>query len=202
MRFRRTTRNALRPLNLRRLSSQAGLALLFLALALAVALAWVPGLRAQSALQREYEIKAAYLYNFINYIGWTADQLPPAGGALTVGILGESPFGPALEPLKGKQIKGRTIAVKQLGSVKDLEQCQIVFICTSEKSRLPEILGQLKDAHVLTVSDIEGFAEQGGIINFISERNKVRFEINPEAARRTGLTISSELLKLAKLVKS
>lgn len=202
MRFRQTIRNVLRPPNPWNRSGPAGRALLFLALALAVALTWVPGLRAESALQREYEIKAAYLYLFINYVGWTADQLPPAGGPLTVGILGESPFGPALEPLKGKQIKGRTIAVKQLGSAKDLEQCQIVFICTSEKSRLPEILGQLKDAHVLTVSDIEGFAEQGGIIKFISERNKVRFEINPEAARRTGLTISSELLKLAKLVKS
>ena len=148
------------------------------------------------------EIKAAYLYNFINYIDWPAEALPPAGGTITIGIVGENPFGAALDPLKGKQIKGRTLAVKQVASAKDLEQCQIVFICASEKSRLPEILGQLKDAKLLTVSEIDGFAEQGGVINFISERNKVRFEINPEAARRTGLTISSELLKLAKLVKS
>jgi hypothetical protein len=174
----------------------------FLWLALAVAFPLAPAVHAQSALQREYEIKAAYLYNFINYIDWPANAFAPEGGTITVGILGESPFGPALEPLKGKKIKGRTLAVKQVESAKDLEQCQIVFICSSEKSRLSEILGQLKDARILTVSEIDGFAERGGIINFISERNKVRFEINTDAAKRTGLTISSELLKLAKLVKA
>jgi len=171
-------------------------------LALAATCVWPAELRAQSALQREYEIKAAYLYNFINYIDWPADSLPPAGGTITIGIVGENPFGPAIDPLKGKQIKGRTLAVKQITTPKDLEACQIVFISVSEKARLPEIFGQLKDSKTLTVSEMDGFAAQGGIINFISERNKVRFEINPDAARRTGLTISSELLKLAKLVKS
>ena len=174
----------------------------FLLLALAAALAWPSDIRAQSAQQREYEIKAAYLYNFINYIDWPADALPPAGSTITIGIVGENPFGPALDPLNGKQIKGRTLAVKQVATAKDLEQCQIVFICTSEKNRLAEIFGQLKESKVLTVSEMDGFASQGGIINFISERNKVRFEINPDAAKRLGLTISSELLKLARLVIS
>lgn len=176
-------------------------ALLLLALMTAITL-WPAELRAQSAMQREYEIKAAYLYNFINYIDWPADALPPLGGTLTIGIVGENPFGSAFDPLNGKKIKGRTLAVKQISSAKDLESCQIIFICTSEKSRLAEIFGQLKEARVLTVSEIDGFASQGGIINFISEHNKVRFEINPDAAKRLGLTISSELLKLARLVKS
>lgn len=171
-------------------------------IALLVAMLWPTNLRAQSAMQREYEIKAAYLYNFINYIDWPADALPAAGGTITIGIIGETPFGAAFEALNGKQIKGRTLAVKQVASAKDLESCQIAFICASEKKRVPEILGQLKDSRVLTVSETDGFATQGGIINFISERNKVRFEINPDAAKRLGLTISSELLKLAKLVKS
>jgi hypothetical protein len=82
-----------------------------------------------------------------------------------------------------------------------LKNCQIVFISPSEKQRFGQILESLKDSKTLTVSEIEGFAEQGGIINFVSERNKVRFEINPEAARSKGLTISSELLKLARVVK-
>lgn len=202
MRFNGTLATTERPtVSLKRLGS-ATCARVFILLALVAAFSWSPESRAQSALQREYEIKAAYLYNFINYIDWPAGALPPEGGTITIGIVGESRFGPALEPLNGKQIKGRTLAVKQIPSGKELEQCQIVFICPSEKSRLPEILGQLKDARVLTVSEIEGFAEQGGIINFISEHNKVRFEINPDAARRTGLNVSSELLKLAKLVKS
>ena len=111
------------------------------------------------------------------------------------------PRGPALAPLSGKQIKGRTLAVKDVTSPADLKSCQIVFISPSEKPRYEAILASLKDSKILTVSEIEGFAEHGGIINFISERNKVRFEINPDAARNQGLTISSELLKLARLVK-
>jgi hypothetical protein len=161
-----------------------------------------PWLRGQPAAQREYEIKAAYLYNFFNYISWPEQALPPAGGTLTIGVIGQNPFGTALGPLAGKKIKGRILAVKECASAEDAASCQIVFISPSEKPRLPEILHGLKDAKVLSVSEIDGFAERGGMINFISERNKVRFEINSEAARRTGLTISSELLKLARQVKS
>ncbi len=168
-------------------------ALLFLATA---------GAAFAGGMSREYEIKAAYLYNFINYIQWSEQGLPASVQTITIGVVGESPFGPALVPLNGKQIKGRTITVKAVSKPEDLQKCQIVFISPSEKQRFPEILESLKDSKILTVSEIDGFAERGGIINFISERNKVRFEINPEAARSKGLTISSELLKLAKLVKS
>ena len=148
---------------------------------------------------REYEIKAAYLYNFINYVEWPEQSLPPVGSAITIGVVGENPFGPALAPLNGKQIKGRTLVVKEVSLPADLKQCQIVFISSSEKERLPLILESLKDSKVLTVSEIDGFAEHGGMINFISERNKVRFEINHGLARTKGLTISSELLKLARV---
>ena len=173
-----------------------------LLLAFFVALAGPTCLHAGTGLQREYEIKAAYLYNFINYIDWPENAFPAPGGTLTIGIVGQSDYGTALETLNGKQVKGRTLALKQITDTKDLDQCQIVFINSSEKARVPELLEKLKDARVLTVSEIDGFAQQGGIINFISERNKVRFEINPDAARRLGLNISSELLKLAKVVKS
>lgn len=173
-----------------------------LVLAFFAALAAPAGLRAESPMQREYEIKAAYIYNFINYIEWPENAFPAPGGTITIGVIGQNPFGAALDVLNGKQVKGRTVALKQITDAKDLDQCQIVFINSSEKARLPELLGKLKDSRVLTVSEIDGFAEQGGIINFISEHNKVRFEINPDAARRLGLNISSELLKLAKVVKS
>jgi hypothetical protein len=173
-----------------------------LLLALFAALACPSGLRAESPVEREYEIKAAYIYNFINYIDWPENAFPAPGGIITIGVVGETQFRAALNVLNGKQIKGRTVALKQINDPKDLDQCQIVFISSSEKSRVPELLGKLKDSRVLTVSEIDGFAEQGGIINFISEHNRVRFEINPDAARRLGLNISSELLKLAKLVKS
>jgi hypothetical protein len=163
----------------------------------AAAFSLAPGLRAQSASQREYEIKAAYLYNFIKYVDW-----PSYGDTITIGVLGGNPFGAALAPLNGKVVKGRRLVVRQLDSVRDAQKCQIIFVSSSEKQRLQEIFESLRSARVLTVGETQGFADGGGMINFIEENNKVRFEINAEAARRTGLNISSELLKLAKLVKS
>ena len=156
------------------------------------------GLFAAGTISREYEIKAAYLYNFINYI-----DFPGAlGGTITIGVLGENPFGGALKALDGKHVKGRTIEVKDVSQVSALKGCQIAFISSSEKQRIPEILASLDHTRVLTVSETDGFSERGGIINFINQHNKVRFEINPVAAQRHDLTISSELLKLARLVKS
>jgi len=146
---------------------------------------------------REYEIKAAYLYNFVKYVDW-----PSSGDTITIGVLGGNPFGSALASLNGKVVKGRRLVIKELESVRDAQKCQILFVSSSEKSRLQEIFENLKSARVLTVGETEGFASDGGIINFVQEHNKVRFEINPDAAHRTGLNISSELLKLAKLVKS
>jgi len=169
----------------------------FLVLSFAAALSLAPGVRAQSASQREYEIKAAYLYNFIKYVDW-----PSYGETISIGVLGNDPFGTALAPLNGKIVKGRRLVIKHLDSVRDAQQCQIIFVCSSEKQRLQEIFESLRSARVLTVGETQGFADGGGIINFIEENNKVRFEINAEAARRTGLNISSELLKLARLVKS
>lgn len=156
---------------------------------------------AQTSANREYEIKAAYLYNFINYVNWP-DSALPTGQSITLGVVGENPFGEALDPLNGKIVKGRKLVIRKAATPEERKACQILFISPSEKSRMPDILAELKDAKVLTVSETEGFAARGGIINFIEERNKVRFEINPEAARRTGFTISSELLKLAKIVRS
>jgi YfiR/HmsC-like len=153
---------------------------------------------AENLSSREYEIKAAYLYNFIKYVDW-----PSYGGdTITIGVLGGNPFGTALAPLNGKIVKGRRLLIKELDSVRDAQKCQIIFVSSSEKQRLQEIFEILKNAGVLTVGETQGFANGGGIINFIEENNKVHFEINADAARRSGLNISSELLKLAKLVKS
>src|SRR5437868_14758060 len=169
----------------------------FLVLSFAAALSLAPGVRAQSASQREYKIKAAYLYNFIKYVDW-----PSYGDTITIGVLGSDPFGTALAPLSGKVVKGRRLLIKHLDSVREAQQCQIIFVSSPERQRLQEIFESLRSARVLTVGETQGFADGGGIINFIEENNKVRFEINEEAARRTGLNISSELLKLARVVKS
>ena len=197
MRFDGTVLNPICPsASLKRFGSGM-YARVFLVLWLAASFSLAPGLRAQNASQREYEIKAAYLYNFIKYVDW-----PSYGDTISIGVLGYDPFGTALAPLNGKVVKGRRLVIKHLDSVREAQQCQIIFVSSSEKQRLQEIFESLRSARVLTVGETQGFADGGGIINFIEENNKVRFEINADAARRTGLNISSELLKLARLVKS
>jgi hypothetical protein len=172
------------------------------AMAMLFTLCLASNVSAQSAVAREYEIKAAYLYNFIKYIDWPAQGLPTGSDTITIGVIGGNPFGPALATLDGKMVKGRKLVIKEAVRLEDLPSCQIVFVSPSEAQRMQEILNASNEAKVLTVSEVEGFAARGGIINFIEERNKVRFEINAEAAKRKGFVISSELLKLAKVVKS
>src|SRR5437773_11642585 len=115
---------------------------------------------AQSFSSREYEIKAAYLYNFIKYVDW-----PSYGDTISIGGLGNDPFGTALAPLNGEIVKGRRLLIKQLDSVREAQQCQIIFGSSSEKQRLQDILETLRSARVLTIGETQGFADGGGIIN-------------------------------------
>src|SRR5437870_11046525 len=103
---------------------------------------------AENLSSREYEIKAAYLYNFIKYVDW-----PSSGDTITIGVLGGNPFGTALAPLNGKIVKGRRLLIKELDSVRDAQKCQIIFVSSSEKQRLQEIFENLKSARVLTVGE-------------------------------------------------
>jgi hypothetical protein len=147
---------------------------------------------------REYVIKAAFIYNFLKFVDW-----PGGGGStLTIGVLGNNPFGAALNQLNGKSVKGKTVAVRKCGSVSDAESCQVVFISSSDADRQKQILDSLKSASILTVGESKGFAQRGGVINFLTEDDRVRFEVNPAAAERARLSISSEMLKLARIVKS
>jgi hypothetical protein len=157
---------------------------------------------AQGARNLEYPAKAVMLYRFLERITWPDEG--PAGGdrPLTIGWLGESPLPAAFGALEGKTIKGRPLRVKALSSAQQLEDCQVVFVSASARGRSAELLPPPNKPGVLTVGESEGFAERGGILNFFEERNRVRFEINLQAAQQCGLNISGEILKLARLVKS
>jgi YfiR/HmsC-like len=167
---------------------------------------------------REYQVKAAFLYNFVKFTDWpneaAADSNEPnsvdGNEPMVIGIIGKDPFGKAFEPIKDKRIKGRKIVLKRFrgleGSKQSNEQvegvrkCHVLFICRSQKEQLGEIIEAVKDYPVLTVADMSGFLESGGMINFIMEENKIRFEINLTAVRHAGLRISSRLLRLAKRI--
>lgn len=156
---------------------------------------------AQAAFDREYQIKAAVLYNALKFVEWPAEVLSEASPTITICVLGEDPFGVALNSLSGKLVKGKTLAIRRLEGFQDPGGCHVVFISASEKTRLAQILQTLKDTRTLTVGEISRFAELGGIINLTIEKNNIRFAINVDSAERAGLKVSSELLKLATVVR-
>ena len=155
---------------------------------------------AQTGTQREYELKAGVLYHIIEYVEWPAGSLSDHPPAIQVGLLGQMPFADALEVLDGKTIQGRKLVVRRLGNATEAVNCQVVFIGASEKPRLEEIVGELRQRPILTVSEVEGFAERGGMVNLVAGQNRIVMEINREVANEARLNISAQLLRLAKVV--
>ena len=150
----------------------------------------------------EYELKAAFLLNFANYVEWPPRNAADSGGAFTIGVYGDASFASLLsQAASGKTVNGRKMEVRRFSAIRDIKPCHILFIPSSEEARTGRILRAVKDWNVLTVGESEGFARNGGIIGFFLEDKKVRFEINPDEANKSGLKISSKLLKLARIVK-
>ena len=149
----------------------------------------------------EYEVKAAFLYNFARFVEWPAAALHDPGAPFVIAILGRDPFGAVLdETVAGKTVAGRPIEVHRIPRVDDARDAQIVFVAPSERANMAAILKALERPGVLTVGDTDGFALRGGAINFTVQARRVRFEINPAVAEQAGLKMSSQLLKLATLV--
>jgi len=177
---------------------------LVVALVVCVALGLASTSHAQgntSADSSEYLIKAGFTYNFAKLMEWPASAFPQADSPIVIGILGADPFGGTLDDvLKGKKVNSRDFVVKHLKWGADLKSCNILFISPSEAAHIEEALRVLKGQPVLTIGQMPGFAQRGGIINFIVEDNKVRFEVNVEAAKQADINISSRLLTLAKII--
>ncbi|MDB6017902.1 MAG: hypothetical protein JWR19_2391 [Pedosphaera sp.] len=152
----------------------------------------------QSSPPTEYQIKAAFVFNFAKFIEWPSTALPTSTSPIVIGFLGENPIHDDLKRMtQNKTIDAHPLLVKKLVSVAEATNCQILFIGTSERARLPLILNGLKGTSVLTVAEMDHFIESGGMVNFVVEGTKVRFEINNDAATGAGLKISSKLLTIA-----
>jgi hypothetical protein len=149
----------------------------------------------------EYEVKAAYLYNFGKFIRW-----PDGAGkddSFPICVLGHDPFGAILDStLAGESIGGKRATAMRLARAQDADGCRILFISSSENKRLGEDLVAVGNATVLTVSDIPQFCQRGGMIQFVLQGDRVRFEVNLAAAQHAGLSLSSELLKVATTVRT
>ena len=147
----------------------------------------------------EYQVKAAFLYNFARFVDWPEAS---AQNSFDVCILGENPFGEVLEAIvKNKVVGGRPVLVRRLQSGGQARSCKVLFVSASERTSVQSILESLAGSPVLTVGETPGFATQGGVINFIVQDEKVRFEVNVDAADRARLKISSKLLNLARIIK-
>jgi len=173
------------------------LAAVLLALAFAAT-----GLLAQQPKPSEYQVKATYLYNFGRFVKWPGTVPAGKGDSFSVCVLGQDPFGTILDStLAGEALDGKPVVLRRISKPQDAGDCRILFISSAEEKHLKEILTALDESGVLTVSDMPGFARRGGMIQFVLEGDRVRFEINLTSAESARLVLSSELLKVASSVK-
>jgi hypothetical protein len=158
-------------------------------------------LPAQSAEPTEYQVKAAFLFNFAKFVEWPEAAPGEARAPFVLGVLGDDPFGGDLASIVvGQAIRGRAILIRKYHYGDDLRVCQVLFVSVSERPHVAQILASLQGSSALTVSDIDGFAEAGGVMQFVIEDSKVRFVVNLAAAEKSRLRISSKLLALARVV--
>lgn len=148
-------------------------------------------------LPGQYQVEAAYIYNFLKYV-----DLPPSQSkTLCIGILGFNSDDAAFDSLNGKVVRGRTIVVRHLWWLPSAPAADVLFVSRDERGRLHQVLNKLNNTRVLTIGELDGFAHDGGMINFTIQDQRVRFEINPDAARRAQIRVSSQLLRLATIVR-
>ncbi len=179
-----------------------------LIIALSVSLSWAPGALAQdrdSSNSSEYLIKAGFIFNFAKFVEWPQATFAQPDSPIVIGILGTDPFGAIIDQIvQDKKIGGRGFVVKRLkwgGDPKELRECKILFVGASERIHIDELVQIVRGLPILTVGETPGFAERGGVIRLVLEDNKVRFEVNVDAAHQAGLTISSRLLTLARIIQ-
>src|SRR5258706_6719516 len=157
---------------------------------------------AQQPKRKEYEVKAAYLYNFGRFVRWPGNVPTAQDKSFSICILGQDPFGPTLDAtLVGESLDGKPVVVRRISRAQDVGDCRILFISSTEENHLKQILAALENALVLTVSDMPDFSRRGGMIQFVLEGSRVRFEINLASAEAAELVVSAELLQVASTVR-
>lgn len=146
----------------------------------------------------EYQVKAVYLYNFTRFVEWPSQAPALRSSSFAICVLGKDPFGPALDAtVAGESVGGKSVVARRISKPEEGVDCRVLFVSVSEDSHLKGDLTVLDKTGVLTVSDIPRFSERGGMIQFVTDGDKVRFEVNLSNAKDSGIRLSSDLLKLA-----
>lgn len=162
-----------------------------------------PATAADTIITKEYQIKAAFLYNFSKFVEWPAGRFADDSSPIIIGILGASPFGSELEKtVKGRTVNQREIMVKSVTTAEEAACVAVLYVAPGAERRFEEIAVALEKAPVLTVADSKPSAGRKKMILFVMEADKVRFDINVAPAEKAGLKISAQLQKLARAVDS
>ncbi|MCE5199575.1 MAG: YfiR family protein [Armatimonadota bacterium] len=174
----------------------------FMGMAVAILLLTaLPQIGAVGRTANEYEVKAAFLYNFAQFVEWPSDVFRDSKSPMVIGVFGQDPFGSTLdEAVKNKTVNGRRFVIKRFKALRDIETCQILFVSASEGERVEKAARAAGGKGVLTVGESSHFIDHGGIINFTIDNSKIGLEISVDHARNASLKISSKLLRLAKVV--
>jgi hypothetical protein len=167
---------------------------------IAILLCCLTHVHAQKQTAQEYQVKAVFLFNFAQFVEWP----PTAFGdtnSIVIGVLGDNPFGNYLdETVRGEEVNGHPLQVQHFAKIEDVKVCHILFINLPEISQVKHAIINVKSRHTLTVSDVNSFTVQGGMIRFINDDHKTRIRINLPAVKDADLKISSKLLRLAEIV--
>lgn len=154
-----------------------------------------------AAAPPEYQVKAVFLFNFTHFVDWPADSFESVDSPFVIGVLGQDPFGSALDDVvRGERVNGRPLVVQRYETLADLKPCHILFIDRSVRGDVTRTLDTLANRHTLTVTDFEPGGARNSIIRFLNEDKKIRLRINVDSAREAGLTISSKLLRPSQVV--
>jgi len=152
----------------------------------------------KTKLTREYDLKAAFLFNFAQFVDWPAEAFPQTNTPFVIGVLGQDPFGKSLEQIVANEsIRNRKIVIRRYRDVREIDLCHILYISESETARLDRIFEFLSGKSILTVGETDRFTKRNGMISFLVVQNKLRMRIHLEAAKAAKLTISSKLLRQA-----
>lgn len=162
--------------------------------------AWMSSAMAAQTSAQEYQVKAVFLFNFTQFVGWPPATNTDAQAPMVIGILGEDPFGSYLDDtVRGEKVGDRPLIVRRYRRLEDVDDCQILFISRSEAIRFEQIATYLRARSILTVSDADQSGKRGGIVRFVTENDRVKLRINVSSAKIAGLTISSKLLRVAEI---
>jgi hypothetical protein len=161
-----------------------------------------PGTAEEAEKPTEYEVKSAFLFHFARLTEWPAPAMP-AGEPFVVAVVGHDPFGTALDRvLEGQSVQGRPLVLRRAATPEALPERPHILFVAAERAEASRILRHFRDQPVLTVGEMDGFGELGGVVNFfVTGEGRIRFEINVRQAEAKGLRISSQVLKLARIVR-